>query len=240
MLLGLMAAGAIGTTQAQTKPDIQCSDTQVKVVSALALAQGGNGVIDCKEVTPTSHVLLADAGTVSVRSPSVALDKDGKSPYNENQFSVTPFASTHGTGLAGTAVVGGKDRAVGLRADGTSKMKHGTVGVATRVGDSATVSVTGSVAHEDAGIALGNKDYDGKTLKGEQVMVGLDGANVGLFKTAGISLGVGKTHATELGSNTTITTENRIVDTPTATENWRDTYSTKTTTNYSGSTWNRV
>jgi hypothetical protein len=44
-------------------------------------------------------------------------------------------------------------------------MKHGTIGVAARVGDSATVSLTGAVAHEDAGIALGNNDYNGKTLK---------------------------------------------------------------------------
>lgn len=43
-------------------------------------------------------------------------------------------------------------------------MKHGTLGIATRVGDSTTVSLAGSVAQEDAGIALGKKDYDGKTL----------------------------------------------------------------------------
>lgn len=119
-------------------------------------------------------------------------------------------------------------------------MKHGTLGVAARVADSATVSLTASVAREDAGIALGNKDFDGKTLEAEQIMLGLDGANVGPFKTAGISLGAGKAHATELGSTTALTTENRDVDTSTATENWRDTYSTKTTTNYSGSTWNSI
>lgn len=36
------------------------------------------------------------------------------------------------------------------------------------------------------------------------------------------------------------TTENRVVDTPTATENWRDTYKTEATTKYTGSTWNSV
>lgn len=101
MLLGLMAASAIGTAQAQTKADMECADNQVKVVSALALSQGGNGVVDCKD-KPTStsvethttrasqrdmagevsHVLLlADAswvsGAVPVRSPSVAVDGKG-------------------------------------------------------------------------------------------------------------------------------------------------------------------
>lgn len=254
-----LAVGFGGTgAHAQTKSDMHCADNQVKVVSALALSQGGNGIVDCKEKTLTSpethttrasqrdmasevsHVLLADASTVPVRSPSVAMDGKGNFVYNGNQFSITPFSSTHGTGLAGTVVLGGKDVAVGLKVDGTSKMKHGTLGVATRVGESATVSLTGAVAQEDAGIALGNKDYDGKTLKAEQIMLGLDGANVGSFKTAGISLGTGKAHATELGTSSVTTTENRDVDTSTATEHWRDTYSTKTTTNYTGSTWNRV
>ncbi len=44
-------------------------------------------------------------------------------------------------------------------------MKYGTIGVASHVGDSATVSLTGAVAREDAGIALGNPDYAGKTLE---------------------------------------------------------------------------
>lgn len=71
LAVGLGGAGA----QAQTKPDIQCLDTQVKVVSALALAQGGNGIVDCKEKSPVNtaihttrvtsrdmaNVILADA-----------------------------------------------------------------------------------------------------------------------------------------------------------------------------------
>jgi hypothetical protein len=65
-------------------------------------------------------------------------------------------------------------------------------------------------------------------------------AKVGPFKTAGISLGTGKAHATELGKTSVTTIVDRVVDTPTATENWRDTYKTETTTNYSGSTWNTV
>ncbi len=56
-----LAVGLGGTgAQAQTKPDIQCLDTQVKVVSALALAQGGNGVVDCKEKIKQTHSTRAE------------------------------------------------------------------------------------------------------------------------------------------------------------------------------------
>jgi hypothetical protein len=249
--LGFAVSLGGAVAQAQTKPDIQCLDTQVKVVSALALAQGGNGVVDCKEKPKQTYNTRAEMTKMilpeNVQLASVwwKIENDIPKAVNtttslNNQFSLTPFVSSHGTGIAWTVVLGSKDLSVGLKGDGTSKVKHGTFGIATRVSDSATVSITGSAAHEDGSIALGNKEYDGKILKGEQVTFGVDVANIGPFKTGGISVGAGKTHDTELNSSTALTTENRDVDTPIATEHWKDTYSTKTTTNYSGSTWNSV
>jgi len=178
----VLAVWISGTgVQAQTQSWIECGENQTKIVSAVEWLIGckdpqpiGSPTIYTAQInqrdmsTQVSHVLFADslwnANTVPVRSSTLSQDEKGNFVYGNSQFSITPFNSSNGTGIGGTVVIGDKEFAIGWKIDATSNMKHGTIGFAKQINQGLTLSTTFSGAIEDAGIALGNKAYDGKIL----------------------------------------------------------------------------